>query len=210
MTDDVASFLWSADRPSLRQPEQLATPRAPAEAGIWIFVLGDMTIFGVFFIAFLVEAHRDRAAFISGSSQLVWPLGLLNTIVLLVSSLLVALATRQHRLGNAPSTRRLLLATSVCGGIFGAVKAAEYSIEVTRGQSAHADLFFTFYFVLTGIHLLHVAIGTGLVLIWRSRAAHLPGWARNRRFAETASVYWHMVDLLWVVIFALLYLVYLR
>lgn len=210
MAEDVAGFLWSGEAPRVLARDQSKATRVPAEVGIWILVLGDMTIFGAFFIAFLAEAHHSRAAFIIGTAQLARPLGLLNTIVLLVSSLLVAVATREHRRGNTPSTRRVLLAAAACGAIFGAVKVVEYSIELNRGHHAEAGLFFTFYFVLTGIHLLHVAIGAGLVLIWRSRAERIEGWPLNRRYAETAAVYWHMVDLLWVLIFALLYLVYLR
>lgn len=205
------SFLWTEPTTQGRTSTEPAEIEGlPAEIGIWIFVLGDMTIFGAFFVTFLVEARQHQPAFVLAAGELARPLGLLNTVVLLTSSLIVALALAAHRGSNVVKTRRLLLAAAVCGGIFGVVKAFEYSLEISHAHAPGTGLFFTFYFVLTGVHLLHVLIGTGLVLAWRSRTQRIDGWTPNRRFAETAAIYWHMVDLLWVVIFALLYLVYLR
>jgi nitric oxide reductase NorE protein len=94
-----------------------------------------------------------------------------------------------------------------CGVAFVALKTGEYIQEIAAGHTPTSNLFFTFYYVLTGIHLLHVMLGTGLLLVWViSLKRHRP-FAPNRRLVEGIAVYWHMVDLLWVLIFPLVYLV---
>jgi nitric oxide reductase NorE protein len=91
---------------------------------------------------------------------------------------------------------------------FGVVKAFEYTHEIGSGHVPSSSIFFTFYFVLTGIHLVHVLVGSGLLLGWMAKAHARRRWDSSRRYVEAAAVYWHMVDLLWVVIFTLVYLVH--
>ena len=94
-----------------------------------------------------------------------------------------------------------------CAAGFAALKAVEYTSELSSGHTPASGLFFTFYFVLTGLHLLHVVIGSGLLLAWQGMLKRGRSWVQVRGLAEGIASYWHMVDLLWVAIFAIVYLV---
>lgn len=199
----TASFPWLDDVPA--RPASDTSPRpapqVPGEVGLWIFVLGDMSIFGAFFAVFARELAADRAGFVVAAGELHPDIGVVNTLVLLVSSYLVVLALRAR--ADHPSSAWLTGAIA-CGAVFIASKALEYSIELGAGNSPADGTFFTFYYVMTGVHLLHVVIGMCLLAVWRRRAR--AGQPPSVRYREGAAVYWHMVDLLWLVIFALLYL----
>lgn len=211
--DDRPAFL--RDRPVQQAPSP-ARPRregsrqrgsaghVPGEIGLWVFILADMTIFGVFFVAFLVERGESPAQFAASRRELTTAVGAVNTFILLTSSLLVATAVRSYREG-APGARApwLVLGAGGCGLAFAALKLAEWLKGLSSGLTPSGDTFFTFYYALTGVHYLHVLIGlAALGLMWRTMRR--PGG--SVALVEGAASYWHMVDLLWVVLFALLYL----
>jgi nitric oxide reductase NorE protein len=208
MTDARAStFLWvDEDTPTVPRPVAAPTRHStmPAEAGLWVFVLGDMTLFGVFFTVFTHELSNDRALFERSAAALHPSIGAVNTLVLLVSSYLVILALQGTRRSLSAPSPGWLLGAIACGGAFVASKAVEYSLELSAGNTPATDTFFTFYYVLTGVHLLHVGIGMTLLAVWWRRSRR--GDAASRIFREGVAIYWHMVDLLWLVIFALVYL----
>ncbi|MGH7963126.1 MAG: cytochrome c oxidase subunit 3, partial [Candidatus Binatia bacterium] len=209
-------FLWVSDEPSKPVAERAGveplrpatTGVIPGEVGLWVFVLADMSLFALFFLVFMWEGRKAPELYAAGTSALVQPLAFANTLVLLLSSWLVVLALDAHRHERHTLVVRELAGALVCAAAFCIVKAFEYSHEVRSGYGPATDIFFTFYFVLTGIHLAHVVIGSGLLVGWITKArARLP-WAPARRYVEGTAVYWHMVDLLWVVIFTLIYLVH--
>jgi nitric oxide reductase NorE protein len=199
----TASFLWLDDVPArpAGDPSPRPAPQVPGEVGLWIFVMGDMTIFGALFAVFARELAADRAGFVAAAGELNPDTGVFNTLVLLVSSYLVVRALR-GRPGH-PSSGWLTGAIA-CGAVFIASKSLEYSIVLGAGNSPADGTFFTFYYVMTGVHLLHVVIGMCLLAVWRRRTRGVQ--PPSVRYREGAAVYWHMVDLLWLVIFALLYL----
>jgi nitric oxide reductase NorE protein len=197
----------AAESPRSVTRDRHRTPGVPGEVGIWIFVLGDMTIFGAIFSVFLWQNRGDRGLFAASTQQLYQPIGAANTLVLLLSSYLVVLAMHAHRAGRLAGARHLLTGALACAAAFAALKALEYSLEIGDHHTPTSNIFFTFYFVLTGIHLLHVLIGAVLLGFWLRKAGRSASWSDSRGFAEGAAVYWHMVDLLWIVIFTLLYLV---
>jgi nitric oxide reductase NorE protein len=209
-------FLWTSDEPRRRVAERVgveplrpgATGVIPGEGGLWVFVLADMSLFALFFLVFMWEGRKAPELYAAGTSALVRPLGFANTLVLLLSSWLVVLAVQAHRHERYALVVRDLAGAVVCAVAFGVVKAFEYAHEVGRGYGPSTDIFFTFYFVLTGIHLAHVVIGSGLLVGWIAKVRSRRPWAPSRRYVEGAAVYWHMVDLLWVVIFTLVYLVH--
>ncbi|WP_211241091.1 cytochrome c oxidase subunit 3 family protein [Pseudonocardia spinosispora] len=220
MTNDVSSRSADSDRPLFlreRPPRPIAPPRArpapeghvPGETGLWVFILGDMTLFGVFFCAFLVTGHQMPALFAQSRAALDQTIGAVNTLVLITSSVFVAFAMSALRRDRRAQALRCVAVAIGMAIVFAALKVVEYSGEAAAGHGPGENLFFTYYFVLTGIHLLHLVIGaTLLTVLWRRiRAATV---TRDRMlFAEGAAVYWHMVDLLWIVLFPLLYLVVL-
>jgi nitric oxide reductase NorE protein len=212
MTFTVPEFLWTDeedlqhDRAPARTEPRAAIPGLPAEPGLWVFVLGDMTVFGWFLLVFMWERRQDRAVFAESVNELYQPIGVVNTLVLLIGSYLVVLALQANRLGRLVRCKRLLVGAVACGAAFAALKAVEYSLEISDGHTPAENGFFLFYFTLTGIHLLHVVIGTALLAGWFRRARRGREWKRDRAFAEAAAVFWHMVDLLWILIFTLIYL----
>jgi len=209
-------FLWTSDEPGKPVAEKAGVePLRPAtmgvipgEVGLWVFVLADMSLFALFFLVFMWEGRKAPELYAAGTSALVRPLGFINTLVLLLSSWLVVLAVHAHRRERYALVERELAGALMCAVVFGVVKAFEYAHEVGRGYGPSTDIFFTFYFVLTGIHLAHVIIGSGLLVGWMAKSRSRRPWAPSRRYVEGAAVYWHMVDLLWVVIFTLVYLVH--
>jgi nitric oxide reductase NorE protein len=166
-------------------------------------VLGDMVFFGGYFLTYMVFRDRSLEQFRTAQRQLSVGVGVADTVVLLTSSLCVASAVQAIRRAAARTAERLVLAAAGCGVVFVALKAFEWHREIARGFTVGEE-FFSFYYVLTGIHLAHLLLGLlilGIVL----RELRDPG-KRRPTMVEQGATYWHMVDLLWVVIFAILYL----
>lgn len=195
------------------RPSQSATGpaararRIPGEEGIWVFVLGDMTVFALFFATFMYSRARNPETFAHDHESMHVALGTTNTVLLLSSSLLVALGV-QRVLSGVPSTAtRLFGAGLACGVAFVAVKAVEWTDLFAENRTVGSGEYFSYYFIFTGIHLLHVLIGIAVLarLLILSRRAEPT--ARQKLLCETGGIFWHMVDLLWVVLFALFYLV---
>jgi nitric oxide reductase NorE protein len=182
-----------------------AAPAAEAP-GILTFILADVIVFGVLFVAFMVERLGQVKLFDQASASLDVRLGLLNTLILMTSGLLVVLAVHAARQGRSMLTRRCLLASFAVGAGFGISKAIEYSAKLAQGITMLSNDFFMFYYVLTGVHFLHFLAGMVVLAVLWFRAGReavdgpLFGWI------ESGGLYWHMVDLLWIVIFPLLYL----
>ncbi|WP_205698890.1 cytochrome c oxidase subunit 3 [Conexibacter sp. SYSU D00693] len=188
-------------------PVRPAAGRVPGEAGLWVLLLGDMTVFALFFGAYLVARGGDPAGFAEAGSALSPGLGVLNTLVLLTSSLFVASAVRAFRLeGGERDARRFVALTLACAAAFLAVKGLEWAELLGAGDTPERADFFMYYFAITGVHALHLVVGVGaLALLWRTvrRPARRP---RDELVVECAAGYWHMVDLLWLLIFPLLYM----
>lgn len=180
------------------------TPHLPGDGHMWLMVLGDMVIFGGYFIVFMVHRAMTPDEFLEAQRHLDVRIGVLNTLVLLTSSLLVARSLHATRAGRHDRAIRLLVAAGACGVVFVVVKAYEWSVELGRGFTV-ANEFFSFYYVLTGVHMLHVLLGL-IILGVCVREIREP-LRRRTTLVEQGAVYWHMVDLLWIVIFALLYVV---
>ncbi|MGU3500952.1 cytochrome c oxidase subunit 3 [Mycobacterium sp. C31M] len=179
----------------------------PGEEGMWVFIFGDMTVFALLFGVYLYYRGQDVAQFNESQLLLNQTFGVVNTLVLLTSSLLVVTAVRAVRRGALPLARWLTIGAIVCGLIFVANKAVEYSEKIAHGLVPATNDFFMYFYVMTGLHLFHVAIGLALLLfvVKLTRRPALDG--REQRYLEGSACFWHMVDLLWIVIFPLLYLV---
>jgi nitric oxide reductase NorE protein len=179
--------------------------RMLGDLNVWIFVLGDLVFFGAYFVIFMVYRHQEKAVFLASQPHLSVIIGALNTVVLLTSSRFVALAVQAARRGEFERSRQLISYGELCGVAFVAIKALEWAHEISHGFTLVRNDFFMFYFMLTGVHLVHVLVGL-VVLVVVNRELRSPS-RRRSWIVESGAVYWHMVDLLWVVIFALLYLV---
>lgn len=180
--------------------------RLPGEAGFWTFIAADATLFALLFFQFSLDRSSHVTTFDAGQRELLVPLGAVNTLILVTSSLLLALAVRAAHRGELRTARRLVAGTISLGLAFAVVKVAEYAIEVESGHTLSTSLFFMYYFVITGIHLAHLIVGVIVlaVIVFRLRGAADPG--RNRVIVECGASYWHLIDLLWMFLFPLLYL----
>lgn len=185
-----------------RQPDAAAR-RTPGDHHIWVMVLGDLLIFGAYFVIFMVHRAMKPSEFLSAQQHLNVTIGVVNTLVLVTSSLFVAKSVHAAREGDYDGARRLTYLGGLFGVAFIAIKAYEWTVEIGQGFTLPSNDFFMFYFMLTGVHLFHVTLGL-IILGVVVRELRNP---RRRRMSmvESGAVYWHMVDLLWIVIFGLLY-----
>ena len=179
----------------------------PGEVGVWIFILGDMVVFAWFFIVFMHQRAQRANVFNEAHKSLNLTLGGLNTLLLLTGSWFVVMALHALRANNQRTGKRLIVVAIVCGLGFVINKLLEYHEKIVTGHPHEQADFFMFYFVLTGIHLVHLLIGLAvLTLMWRVAGKPVLG-QRQFRTLEAGASFWHLVDLLWLVLFALFYLV---
>ena len=175
----------------------------PGDASMWVFVLGDLVIFGAYFVIFMVYRARQPALFLASQQHLSLTIGVVNTLVLITSSWFVARGVQSTRCGDDAGATRLTAAGAGCGVLFMAIKGYEWTTEIRRGLTLPHNDFFMFYYTLTGVHLFHVLVG--LVFLAATMVSLRRLGPRRVSIAESSASYWHMVDLLWIVIFALLY-----
>ena len=194
--------------------------------GMWMFLLTEIMFFGGLFTAYLVYRSSYYAAFVEGSQKMnIW-LGATNTAVLICSSLTMALGVRAAQTGHKKLMVILLLITIVFGLGFLGIKGVEYHEHWTNhefpgpnfhfetgvpGQApidpVHTEIYFSLYWAMTGLHALHMVIGVGLVswiVIVGLRGAFSPSYFTP---VEIVGLYWHFVDLVWIYLFPLLYLI---
>lgn len=171
----------------------------PGDPMIWVLIFSELAAFGLFIGAFVVARAIHPAVFAVGHAVLDSRLAGLNTIVLVTSGWTAARATKAARAGERRTSRRWLLGAMALGGVFIAIKLVEYAEEIGHGIGLETSTFFTLYFLLTGFHLLHVGLGI-VILAVVCRRAETVG-------VETGTAFWHMVDLVWIVMFPILYLV---
>jgi nitric oxide reductase NorE protein len=171
----------------------------PGDPMIWVLVFSELAAFGLFLGAFAVARAINAAVFASGQAALDSELAGLNTIVLVTSGWAAARGTAAARACEPRSARRWLVLAMALGAAFVAIKLMEYAKEIVGGIRLETSPFFTLYFLLTGFHLLHVCLGIVIIaVVWRRAAPY---------GVETATAFWHMVDLVWVVMFPIVYLV---
>jgi nitric oxide reductase NorE protein len=180
----------------------------PGEEGAWIFILGDMCVFAVFFSVYLIHRGDDPGLFAHSQEALNRNLGALNTMFLLVSSLLVVLAVRAIRsVAQRHLAPLLIIGAMACGACFIVVKAFEYHEKLAAGITPATNDFFMYYFVLTGLHLFHLIIGLVVLTVLYTLSKKPVLSQHQLAFVEGGACFWHMVDLLWIVLFPLLFLV---
>jgi cytochrome c oxidase subunit 3 len=195
--------------------------------GIWVFLITEIMFFGGVFAAYAIYRWLYFAAFEGGSHILDVRLGAANTIILIGSSLTMALSVRSAQVGNRRALIGLLIATMILGGTFLGVKAYEYDqkfvehvvpgldwapegatlAKVAPGGVEHAQLYFIFYFAMTGLHAIHMIIGMGLLLWLLVRARKDEFNPHYFAPVEVVGLYWHFVDIVWIFLFPLLYLI---
>ncbi len=189
--------------------DQLETTEAhrdghlPGNIDMWVFVLGDLVIFGFYVLVFMIYRHHEPTLFRASQEHLNLLVGTVNTLVLLTSSRFVAQAVQAARARDNERARRLIALAMACAAVFTALKAFEWTEEVHHGFTFPHNDFFMFYFALTGVHLFHVLLG---VVVLGVVSYNLRDPEQGSSLVEAAATYWHMVDVVWVVLFATVYL----
>jgi cytochrome c oxidase subunit 3 len=191
-----------------------------SQFGMWVFLVTEVLFFGGLFMAYILYRVWYPDMFVAASHELSVPLGAFNTAVLIGSSLTMALAVRAAQTGEAPRMQVFwLVATMVLGTVFLGVKVIEYAEKIQHhlvpGPNFHfhepfsqtAQLYFSLYFAMTGLHATHMIIGIVImaVIAWQAGTGKFgPKWYTP---VEITGLYWHFVDLVWIFLFPLLYLI---
>jgi cytochrome c oxidase subunit 3 len=203
--------------------DNLEQQREAGSLGMWLFLVTEIMFFGGLFTGYIIYRTQHPQAFAIASSTLDWKLGALNTVVLIVSSLTMALAVYFAQMGSRRSQIIFLVLTMVLGAVFLVVKGFEYADKfehhhfpglnfqwneaVPAGVSTHhIQMFYWIYFAMTGLHALHMIIGIGAMLFlifYAYRGRYTPEYHAP---IELTGLYWHFVDIVWIFLFPLLYL----
>jgi len=187
--------------------------------GMWVFLLTEVMFFGGLFTAYAVYRSAYPEAFTEASRHLHVALGGVNTAVLILSSLTMALAVRAAQIGKNKATANYMIATLLLGTVFLVIKGFEYyhkfvehhvpglSFVFDGPNPGPAQMFFLFYFIMTGMHALHMVIGAGLLVYFIAQAFRGRYTRRYYGPVEVMGLYWHFVDVVWIFLFPLLYLI---
>ena len=206
---------------SLELREQFATPaqqRETATIGMWIFLMTEVLLFGGLFTAFTVYRISHPHSFDLGSKDMEIVLGAVNTGVLICSSFTMALAVYFAELGHQKSVILFLLLTMIIGAIFLCIKFTEYYLHYQDHKvpgfwfidhspgAANIQMFFVFYFIMTGLHAIHMVIGIGLLSVLLCRTLLGSFSADYHTPIDLGGLYWHFIDIVWVFLYAIFYI----
>ncbi|KHO28218.1 cytochrome C oxidase subunit III [Mycolicibacterium setense] len=185
--------------------EAARTRSVPGQPDMWMFVLFESLLFTAYFSVYLVSRTQSPELFLQSQSHLDLRVGVVNTVALLLSSWAIARCVQAAREANYRSAMTSVFLTIAFGVIFLAGKIVEWVAQIRMGNTFTSDEFFQHYFFLTSIHCIHVLIGFVVlgVVVYQLRSPA----RRSQQLIETGATYWHTVDLLWVLIFALIYVV---
>ena len=217
-----------SDEPHVHHPflqhhfEDLGQQHEASTLGMWMFLTTEILFFGGVLMAYWVYRIMYPEAWAVGAAQQIWWLGAINTIVLIISSLTMALAVREAQLGRRMGTVTMLVLTLIFGSIFLGVKMYEYHKHFEEGLligrwftwhevpalAPKVELFMVFYWGMTGLHAIHMVIGAGL-LIWMIIRAWKDHFGPEYYGpVEVMGLYWHFVDIVWIFLFPFLYLIH--
>jgi cytochrome c oxidase subunit 3 len=193
--------------------------REASSLGMWLFLVTEIMFFGGVFTAYVAYRAAYGSAFVHASHHLDILLGATNTAVLIASSLTMALAVHAAQTGSKRALQLFLVLTMVLGSVFLGIKAVEYAHKFHEGhvpgpfftwegpEAGQAELFFSLYFGMTGLHALHMIIGIGVLTVLLVEATRGRYGPHYNTPVELTGLYWHFVDIVWIFLFPLLYLI---
>lgn len=180
----------------------------PGDFAMWCFILAELLVFGIFFISYAITRSHHVELFNQSQLQLDRTSGFINTLLLVSSSYFVvrAIAALQHDKGKTAA--KWLIAAMACGGCFIVLKFIEFAGKYDAGISMSTNAFYMFYLFLAFFHFMHVILGM-IILAAIAITAWQGGYsAVHHEGAETGAAYWHMVDLVWIILFPLIYVLH--
>jgi cytochrome c oxidase subunit III len=197
--------------------KELHSDAEGAKLGMWIFIFTEMLLFGGLFIVYSIMRSKHPGEFHGAATFLNAVLGATNTVILLVSSATVAMSVTAIRNNNNKFASRLILVTIICALLFLFNKYFEWGGKFREGLYPGSDLmlelnrgyllFFSLYFFMTGLHMLHIIIGLTILLIVYFKVRSRKINHKSYVLLENGALYWHLVDLIWIFLFPLLYLI---
>ncbi len=188
-------------------PTRRGAKHIPGEVGIWLFVAGDLLVFAAFFIVIALGDKHHADVFIQSRTTLDMWVAVVNTVLLLTGSWFVAKGVEKCRTAHGPGISRYFSLGILCGLLFVINKNFEWGNKLAAGIGPGTNDFFMYYFVFTGIHLVHVLVGLAVLLIVRSKSRLASLRPKDIRTIESGATFWHLVDLLWIALFSLFYLI---
>lgn len=200
------------------QTEHVHYDAEASKVGMWLFIFTELMLFGGLFLIYSIYRYLNPEAFHLAANELDTTIGTLNTVLLLISSMTIAMSTTTLQLKKKGATLALLTVTCVIGVVFLVNKYFEWGVKFEHGIWPGSEhllnnfsqgeiLFFGLYFVMTGLHALHIIIGLLFIIVTAVRVQK--GIVHENRAAllENAGLYWHLVDLIWIFLFPLFYLI---
>ena len=185
--------------------QQTVANKTPGNIAVWILIYAELSEFALFFIIFLIAKVHHPDTFSTDPARLNTLAGMLNTIVLVTSSYFIAKAVAAIKLGDKKTCLKWLYLTLLAGATYCGIKGWEYFWNNANGIHSRTDLFYSFYYYLTFNHLLHVLIGMSTIF-WVVLRTHFDAYSVSEyEGLESAALYWHMIDLAWIIIFPLVY-----
>lgn len=181
--------------------------RLPGDLAMWFFILAELTVFAILFIGFAVSEQLNPVMFTEGKAHLHQISGLINTITLITSSYFVALALAKMHQGDGKLAAKLLVIAKLVACLYISVKIWEYLSLFEQGIDIETNTFFTLYFMITFFHLMHVLLGMVILAFVTVKAVKNEYNASNISGFESGASYWHMVDMLWIILFPLIYVI---
>ncbi|MCK6510574.1 cytochrome c oxidase subunit 3 [Myxococcota bacterium] len=189
---------------ALHEEEHPLNP--PGGLMIWIFIIMELLVFGAALLAFLYVRKGELKVFVEAQKHLSVYFGLLNTFALISSGYLIALANRAFEVGDKGRTLRYLWMGMVLGGAFLVIKGIEYSQKIAGGFTTGVNAFFDFYWLLTAFHAAHVVVGLFLLMYMAWKIQKEKAFLMEDLSLKGSSAWWHMCDLVWVLLFPVLYI----
>lgn len=209
MRKELDELMSSESAPVLVEinDEQALVKRLPGDLAMWFFILAELTVFAILFIGFAVAEQLNSDMFIAGKAKLHQTAGLANTLTLITSSFFVALALNAMHKGDGKKSAILLVVAKLVACVYLVIKVWEYLSLFDQNIDIETNTFFTLYFMITFFHLMHILLGMVILGFIAVKAAKNEYSTSNISGFESGASYWHMVDMLWIILFPLIYVI---
>ncbi len=179
--------------------------KLPGDVAVWALILAELSVFGILFIVFVVVAKNHPQMFEQGKQSLHKFSGFIETLSLISSSFFVAFSLKLLRLNKHRQAAIFIIVAMASAAIYLFLKLSEYQLLFEQGYDIDSNVFYTLYFLLTGFHWLHVVVGFIVLLYMMKQSFADKFQGEDIRLAESGASYWHMVDIVWIILFPLVY-----
>lgn len=190
------------------ESEYITKQKLPGDFAMWIFIVMELSVFAIFFIAFAVTQRLHNDMFTEGRSTLSAAIGFYCTLALIVSSYFVALAVEATRKNKNLRASHQLIIAMLSATVYLVLKLSEYNHLIELGFDLSTNSFYTLYFFITGFHFMHVLLGMIILAYMGIQARKNTYSPINCSGFEAGAAYWHMVDLVWIIVFFLIYIIH--